>query len=57
MPAWAGDEVADRGCLRLDLRGAYDDGDGKSCNGVPVEGVFVVAMVPDQRLDVKKTKK
>lgn len=46
--AGAGEDVAERGCFRLDLRGRYDDGEGNSCKGADVEGVFEGDMVPDR---------
>lgn len=55
--AGAGDEVADLGCFRLDLRGMYDEGDGNNCKGVEVEGVFAEDMVPDQCKTRRKAKR
>lgn len=46
--AGAGDEVAERDCFKLVLRGRYDDGEGNSCKGVEVEGVVDEDMVPDR---------
>ena len=48
MCAGAGEEVAERDCFKLDLRGMYDEGEGNSCKGAEVEGVFDEDMVPDQ---------
>jgi len=48
MCAGAGEDVAERDCFRLDLRGRYDEGEGNSCKGVVVEGVFEEDMVPDR---------
>ena len=52
--AGAGEDVAGRGCFRLDLRGRYDDGEGNSCKGAVVEGVFEGDMVPDQCQNVQR---
>jgi hypothetical protein len=48
MCAGAEEDVAERVCFRLDLRGRYDEGEGNSCKGVDVEGVFEEDMVPDR---------
>lgn len=55
MCAGAGDDVADGDCLRLDLRGRYDDGEGNSCKGAAFEGVIDEDMVPDLCQDTRKT--
>lgn len=55
--AGAGEDVAERGCFRLDFRGRYDDGEGNSCKGVDVEGVFEEDMVPDRCQSVERTKR
>ena len=52
--AGAGEDVAERGCFRLGLRGRYDDGEGNSCKGTDVEGVFEECMVPDQCQSVEQ---
>ena len=53
--AGAGEDVAERGCFRLDFRGRYDDGEGNSCKGADVEGVFEGDMVPDQCQNVNRS--
>ena len=55
MCAGAGDDVAERVCFRLDLRGVYEDGEGNSCKGVDVEGVVEEDMVPDRCQDAEQS--